>query len=322
MGFASTDEGTEKEKERSVDDGAVGRKREGLVALGVGGAEAGRGLKRSATVGDTAFSRTIGEGEGKVTSGLTSAPATRSADGPAKPEARNKPGLDTYATTPSSPTKGDPSAKRPSIMFAPQVGPGLRHLAANTGGRNLTLADRGSKVFGSAPGIFGSGRGNIVVGSRALGRKVSKKTSLPSVMDSPVKGGGVRDLMDDDVEDGPSAAVNNGDVSMRSAADVQVVMNEDDDEKKQGKEKLKDAWKQNASMRASMASQSLTQSLSSIPRTPSKSSMGPPRTPGRAASSSYPSVASGSKDKREEEKRGKEEAAGGFRKCPKCTGTS
>jgi len=71
------------------------------------------------------------------------------------------------------------------------------------------------------------------------------------------------------------------------------------DSEGKGKERQIDAWRNNASRRASLASQALSQSLSSLPKTPPrtiKGSMGPPpvpRYPGlRSASSSYPSSSS------------------------------
>lgn len=301
MGFTDTTV-EEKGKERSVDDGSLGRKREGMVNLGVGGV-GGRGLKRSATVGDNSFSKMVDEEDG-TPSGSKNAVATPAVVSLTHSTDGNKSTIESSTNastvTSSSPAKGgNSSPKRPSSIFAPQVGPSIRQLAM----KNTTLADRGSKVFGHGPmpGIFGSGRGGIV-GNGALGRKVSKKTSLPSVMDSPVKGGGGWNPIGEGAENDSSAGVDGGDVSMRNAAGTQVVINDEESETGKGKERSKDGWKQNASMRASMASQSLTQSLSSIPRTPSKGSMGPPRTPGRSASSTYPTVTSGSKDKREEGK--------------------
>jgi hypothetical protein len=149
---------------------------------------------------------------------------------------------------------------------------------------------------------------------------------LPSVIASPVRGGKGLDggAMD---EDGEGEYSEQADVSMQSAADISVVMNDIDDEsagtseKGKERERVNDGWKQDASRRASMASHALTQSLSSIPRTPSKGSMGVPRTPGRAVSSTYPSLAPGLKDKWDEERQvtGREETgvgAGGMKSAP------
>jgi hypothetical protein len=300
MGFTSTT-GQEKVKEMSVDDGSLGRKREGMANLGVGGV-GGRGLKRSATMGDDSFSK-MADGEDRTPSGSKIALATPAVAGQTHSTDGNKSTFESSTkastVTPSSLVKGgNSSPKRPSSMFAPQVGPSIRQLAM----KHTTLADRSSKVFGHGPatGIFGSGRGGIV-GNGALGRKVSKKTSLPSVMDSPVKGGSGWNPIGEVAEDVSAGGVDGGDVSMRNTASMQAVINgAEESETGKDKERSKDGWKQNASTRASMASQSLTQSLSSIPRTPSKGSMGPPRTPGRSASSTYPTVASGSKDRQEE----------------------
>lgn len=301
MGFASTS-GEGKEKERAVDDGAVGRKRDGVVNLSMGGV-GGRGLKRSATVGDDSFSTMVGR-EDKTPSSSKSAVIAEATVGH-KPT--SEPSTTTGSTAaPSSPPKaGNSSPTRPSVN-APSVGSSIRQSAATTTLKSNTFADRGAKVFGahgSGSGILSGGRSGIVIGNGALGRKVSKKTSLPSVMDSPVKGGSGWNPMSEVAEDEPSVRVDDGDASMRSAAGLPTAINDEGSEMGKSREKSTVGWKQNASMRASMASQSLTQSLSGMPRTPSKGSMGPPRTPGRSASSTYPTVASGSKDGRDEEKR-------------------
>lgn len=318
MGFISTTDAIDTSGVK--DDGGVGKKREGMVALGVAAgtsAAGGRGLKRSATVGDRAFSRPLGS------SGPVAPTAVSGLSSPAK-EKSGPSGASTATRVPPSPTKGSNTnspPKRPSAMVAHPAGPSIRPPGARP------LPERGTKIFGTAgssgAGIFGAGRSGGIIAGGALGRKASKKTTLPSVMASPVKGAGAHDSMG---EDGPSngdltEAAEDGDVSMRSTADISVVMNDVNDEVDGDKEKPKNSWKQNASRRASMASQALTQSLSSIPRTPSKGLMGPPRTPKRSASSTYPEVASPSKDKPAEDKRiVREEGAGATKSAPSMLG--
>lgn len=261
-----------------------------MVGLGTGA----KPLKRSATVGDKSTSfRGISSADGTATAPRLKTVAS----------GVNEAG--TKAGTLPSPT-----------IITPQVGPSVRPSgsAGNVGTKNNTLLDRTFKPSGlpsrgsSVQGILGSRGGGIVVvggGGGGLARKVSKKTSLPSVMASPVKGSNGNPMEEEDgIEEEPSEQA---DVSMRTTADISVVMNDVEEgtgagEKEKGKEteRPKDAWKLDASRRASMASQALTQSLSSLPRTPSKGSMGPPRTPARAASFTYPSAASASKSKQGE----------------------
>jgi hypothetical protein len=287
VGF-NTDNGNKNDVEQK------GTKDDGMVGLGtsVGGAKP---LKRSATVGDkSSSSRGISGADGIATA---SRPKTTA------------PGADEAGKFPAK------AGTLPSPTITPQVGPSVRPSGnvGNGGTKNNASLDRTFKPFGlpsrgsSIQGMLGSRAGGIVVGGGGgLARKVSKKTSLPSVIASPVKGSNGSPMEEDGIEEEPSEQA---DVSMRSTADISVTLNDVEEEgtgvgeKDKGKEKErpKDAWKLDASRRASMASQALTQSLSSLPRTPSKGSMGPPRTPGRAASFTYPSVASASKSKQNEE---------------------
>ena len=289
-----------------------GSKDDGMVGLGLGGA---KGLKRSATVGDKSFSSGgIGGGACENWHPTISPRANTAAAG------SNGPGT-------SSPKGGNPSPQRPSSIFIP----------GHTRAKNAVTVDGTSRLFrgpghgSSAQSIFG-GRGNIMaVGGGGLGRKASKKTTLPSVMASPMKnsnGHADSPMNEDDVE-GESEHAH---VSMQNAADISVTMNSVDEEaigareegKGKEKERSKDGWSQNASRRASMASHALTQSLSSLPRSPTKGSMGPPRTPGRAVSSSYPTVGSGSGGKWDDERRrGREELgakAGSAKSAPSVLG--
>ena len=303
----------------ALSTGEKGTKDDGMVGLGagVGGAKA---LKRSATVGDKSFSSRGVGGDGTATNpGSKTTPPGMNQTGksPAK------------AGTPPSPTKGN----NLSSMVAPKIGPSVRPFSSTGNGvaKNMTSFDRASKPFGAL--VHGSsthgGRGGVAGGGGGgLARKVSKKTSLPSVMASPVRGS--NNPMEEEEDGIEEESVEQADVSMRNAADISVVMNDVDeegagkDEKDKGKDKERsnDGWKLDASRRASMASQALTQSLSSLPRTPSKGSMGPPRTPGRATSFSFSSVAFASKDTRDEETRarGDEAGAGGMKSAPSILG--
>ena len=137
-------------------------------------------------------------------------------------------------------------------------------------------------------GRFGIGMGRVT-------QKASRKTSLPSVMDSPVKGGSRDDCNEEGGEE--SGQSRDEDASMAVPGDESTTT---DTEVWKGKEKEKptDAWR-NASWRASLASQALSQSLSSLPVLPPKTklgTMGPPATPagklGDVGFSGHPEVAS------------------------------
>ncbi|KAF4598126.1 hypothetical protein EYR38_006522 [Pleurotus pulmonarius] len=146
---------------------------------------------------------------------------------------------------------------------------------------------------GSGPRIFGFGRGRAAP-------KASKKTTLPSVMHSPVKGDGnyADDGSDNEIEVSnitPRATEISTDVFMappvpREDVDEDMAIILDTKEKDS---KKKDAWSKNASRRASLAFQGLSQSLSSLPKPSAPGLMGPPATPKgtRSASSTYPVTA-------------------------------
>jgi hypothetical protein len=115
--------------------------------------------------------------------------------------------------------------------------------------------------------------------------KVSRRPGLPSVMASPVKGGEteIPASMEDEME-----SCRETDVVMEGVSTFETVGSGDDiiAGNGKGKEKEKDvgvdAWKKNASRRASLASQALSQSLSELPPPTTKprlGSMGPPAIP-------------------------------------------
>ena len=152
---------------------------------------------------------------------------------------------------------------------------------------------------GKGPTIFGGG----------LRRTISKKTSLPSVMASPVKGGADNEAADDNMQDADQDAQPSGSGTVAAPTNVDDVLILDDLEMQgpsKGKEKEKaSTFGFNASRRVSMVSvsHSLSQSLNSLPPPQCKirGLMGPPETPPangrtgiRSSSSTYPSSSGGS----------------------------
>lgn len=188
------------------------------------------------------------------------------------------------------------------------------------GGGNSTLNGAGAK--GKGKDIFGiGGRGLFPMTNKRLVQKVSKKSSLPVVEASPVKGGGnERGLgtsdVDDSIIDGETLIMNAGRsygkanegttkgdmgdvfiVPLAKGDDEMRVETSDGGEKSaidKGKEKEREkSWRKDSSRRASMALSQLSQSLSAAPAygIGEKGNMGPPATPrriARSASSSYP----------------------------------
>ena len=154
-------------------------------------------------------------------------------------------------------------------------------------------------IRGKMPSIFGNG----------LRRTISKKTSLPSVMASPVKGGadgGATDeIMQDTFQDADQDASGSETIpAPTNDSDVLIL----DDLEAQGPSKEKEKasiFGFNTSRRVSMVSvsHSLSQSLNSLPPPQPKirGLMGPPETPPangrtgiRSSSSTYPSTSGGS----------------------------
>lgn len=195
--------------------------------------------------------------------------------------------VNVQATGPSEkPVSGFFSGNRASRLQS-GTGPLMRGVGSGNVGR-------GRPIFGTGSGIFG------VPGRAGAFQKVSRKTTLPSVMASPVKGSDAVDpassigdemggIMDDQNSD------RDQDVFTNQA----TVIENTGSGKGKGKERYIDTRENLASRRVSLASQALSQSLSSLPlsgeRTPGLGSMGPPATPAgrngtRSASSSYPST--------------------------------
>ncbi|KAJ3574542.1 hypothetical protein NP233_g1701 [Leucocoprinus birnbaumii] len=181
-----------------------------------------------------------------------------------------------------------------------------------------------------APGLKGKGKGPFNNGggplfpnaNTRLVQKASRKTTLPTVAASPVKGGGGKAFDDDPISSDiildDSAPKNGGEGSSsmrenRESGDGDVIMGsstkESGDEGQglevdktekftdKGKEREKDKSKsKDSSRRASMALSQLSQSLSAAPAygTSIKGIMGPPSTPrkiARSVSSTYPDTA-------------------------------
>lgn len=128
-------------------------------------------------------------------------------------------------------------------------------------------------------------------------RTISKKSSLPMVVGSPVKGGNDQQLMDDDnAEDANEAAGNDSSTlfaPLNASTGSLTLEDLEGGESSKGKEKAISKTS-NASRRVSMVSHALSQSLSSLPQSSSQNLMGPPPTPPaarggtRSASSQYP----------------------------------
>lgn len=188
------------------------------------------------------------------------------------------------------------------------------------GTSKFTLNSVGAKgshkiPFGVA-GLSGGGGKLYPMANRRLGQKVSKKTTLPMVEASPVKGGsGVGEAADDslimDSFAGSSQKSANsedlGDVFMIPFAEgdddeMQVMEGSESGKKRQdkGKEREKDEdrlGKKDPSRRTSMAHSQPSQSLSAAPAfgIEDKVRMGPPATPrkiARSVSSNYPAPSS------------------------------
>ncbi|CAA7259035.1 unnamed protein product [Cyclocybe aegerita] len=196
------------------------------------------------------------------------------------------------AVASSSKAGGKGLTQKPLSMFMANKGQSSTRGGTIMRGTGRTGARGGKPLFSVGGGVR---------------RTISKKTSLPMVVGSPVKGGGadttMRDYEEDEEEDkaptiAPSASGDDGDVFMAPANTSTGTLLLEDLEVEvtsaKGKEKETALSRSNASRRVSMASHALSQSLSALPPPePSKPRgvMGPPATPKgvRSTSSSYPS---------------------------------
>lgn len=168
------------------------------------------------------------------------------------------------------------SVQKPLSMFMPAgTGPGLQKNGAMVmrGGRSEQrgAAARFQTIGGVGPGSLGS-----------RGKKASQKTTLDSIVASPVKGGGSRVAEGDDIQmvDG------DGDITL---PDIPMYADMDISELSGG----------SAAVVSSSRSLTLSQSMSALPTKlglmgPPPLPTSPPRRAGlRSSSSSYPSSASG-----------------------------
>lgn len=184
--------------------------------------------------------------------------------------------------------------------------------AANAVAGRPNLLQRSKSTFPGASGqrtllsgtgaIMGLGRGRAV-------HKVSRNPGLPSVMGSPVKGGQPTHA-DDAPNETDGVQLGEGEhKSIKTSARFPAPEDLELSELMMGggstrSREAVDAWKKNASRRASLASQALSQSLSALPTStptpispPAAGLMGPPATPPkreglRSSSSYYPSSSS------------------------------
>ena len=192
------------------------------------------------------------------------------------------------------------SSKMPDITKKPLVQKSLTMFmngkAGTAGGLQPTAGanTRGgirSGLTSKGPTIFRGG----------LRRTISKKTSLPSVMASPVKGG-TDEIMQDTTQDVDQDAQTHGSEALLVAPTNDNDVLQLDEVETQGPFKDKEkpsTFGFNASRRVSVISVShaLSQSLNSLPPPQSRirGLMGPPQTPpgrtgARSASSTYPST--------------------------------
>ncbi|KAG5653515.1 hypothetical protein H0H81_012588 [Sphagnurus paluster] len=197
---------------------------------------------------------------------------------------------------------GENSTKEPSS----KARVGSSHLVQRTLISGPRSSITGKSIFGNGtlmrgPGSFKVPGSSVKLGSRSIFgvggafsgatrartlQKASRKTSLPSVMASPVKGG---DTGDDIMDVGGDLDLHAGRLTIAAdgLADQEVPLND----KGKGKDRTTDSRESTASRRVSLASKALSQSLSEKPKD-SPGSMGPPATPkhkGRSTSSTYPS---------------------------------
>ncbi|KAJ7496976.1 hypothetical protein FB451DRAFT_1017825 [Mycena latifolia] len=190
---------------------------------------------------------------------------------------------------------GDSSKPSTSAVPPPKTALVQRPLSAFMGSKNAAGASKLTIGTGSimrgGPSIFGgAGRGRSAP-------KVSRHPGLPSVMGSPVKGGGGGDgdatmLEEDLMGEGEGVEAKDG-VTERVTSprgvtfDFSSAVQFEQSKKGKEKERLPEEWRKNAARRASMAGLDLSKSVS-LPLKPI-GLMGPPEAPLRSTSSSYPS---------------------------------
>ncbi|KAG6900710.1 hypothetical protein C0993_003736 [Termitomyces sp. T159_Od127] len=199
----------------------------------------------------------------------------------------------------ASSSKGEANSSRlvqRTLFNGPRSSLAGKFMVGTFGSGSQTRGTGGFKVprqpSKTGPRILGV-RGGIFPGAmraRTL-HKASRKTSLPSVMASPVKGGNTTDAMDitDDV---PRGEAQDPDVPpLDTLADEMVL----DHVEGKGKERATEPYNSKVSGGISLAPRALSQSLNA---TTGPGLMGPPATPKgrkalRSVSSTYPSTSSG-----------------------------
>ena len=191
----------------------------------------------------------------------------------------------------------EPSVKDDSALNHSRSG-GLKR-SATLGGDVLrrttaTKAERNGKIFVQKPlsafmSMKGDGRGisGKVLGSKLphlgiggpIRRTISKKTSLPMVVGSPVKGGNNQKLMDDGFAEDFSGKDSPTIFSPLNASTGSLTLEDlESGQCSKGKEKAV-STASSASRRVSMMSHALSRSASSLPRSSGQGIMGPPPTP-------------------------------------------
>lgn len=182
---------------------------------------------------------------------------------------------------------------------------GAGQSSSKVGANGKNFVQKSLSSFMSMKGATGPaicGKGGMVIGGSKLPnfgvggpnrRTVSKKTSLPTVVGSPVKGGGganmmmeelAADLQNDEMD---AEAVGSDSDEFKGLANSSVGSVSLDDleggQSSKGKERANPKTS-NASRRVSMISHALSQSLSTLPQTSNKNLMGPPPIPASARS--------------------------------------
>lgn len=223
---------------------------------------------------------------------------------------------DEHTRTVHSMAKDDSALSGSLGTFARPTESSLKRHATISGPSRISLMGRMKTKNGTlgrtATGIFGPG---LVKPSQ----KASRKTSLPSVMASPVKGGGGGSVDDnhmanttvnvlgaeDDLEQGkqPDVVPSHSNASEEQNKEGDLVIEELVSSVDKGKQS--EGWD---SRRASSALHALSQSLSALPKSPPKLVAVGTRTGLRSSSSTYygaSGAASGSKSAQDAKDRGK-----------------
>jgi hypothetical protein len=233
----------------------------GRISLGLDRPDGG--LKRAATVGAGTFKTPTTASTSKASAAASS---SKAANG-------NEPVQKTLTMFMSSKGAGSLKAGNPPIMRATGR-PGV-------GNNNKT------SIFG---GVGGGVR-----------RTISKRTPLPMVLGSPVKGGQGADAMVDENEVGEAArtsvteeASDNNSMASANISTATVLVDDSAPTEGSGKGKLKET-RPDASRRLSSLSYALSRSVNALPSAnpPTKGLMGPPATPPSIGNRSTGSNASG-----------------------------